>query len=285
MPTVSSPASSGNLGPGFDAFALSLELRCEVVAQLADRWSVEHVGPHRPPLGAHDLVLAAAQKAVGDLPLRLVVANDIPLSRGLGSSSAAAAAGAAAAMAAAEGTIDSRRVFDLVTEFEGHADNAAAAVYGGLIAIDGRGEPLFLEVSKVWKVLIAVPGTDLPTSEARAALSPTIERSAVVRNLGRVTALIEGLRSGDESMLRRAGGDELHQLDRAHLHPRANILIDGCLAAGGAHAAWSGAGPSVIAFVTSRTVEAVRTALEQGLEGTGTVMELELADQGLLLAS
>ena len=285
MASASAPASSGNLGPGFDAFALALEMRCEVTAEPADGWSVDHIGPEVLPDGAHDLVLAAAQKAVGDRPLRLTVANTIPLSRGLGSSSAAAAASAAAAFGAIEGAVDHRRVFDLVTEFEGHADNSGAAVYGGLIAVDPHGELIRLPMSDRWHVVVAIPSYGLSTAEARAVLAPTVDRQAVVRNLGRVTALVEGLRTGEPAMLARAGGDEFHETTRAHLHPRADALMDAARRAGAAHAAWSGAGPTVICFAHGAEVERVSAALAMAMGEEGEVMELLVAEQGLLVGA
>lgn len=283
MAKASAPASSGNLGPGFDAFALALELRCEVSAVRSSRWSAVHVGPHQLPSGAHDLVLAAAQKAAGDQPLELTVANAIPLSRGLGSSSAAAAAGAAAALLAVEAEVDRKTVFDLVTEFEGHADNSGATVYGGLVAVDQVGSPIPLAISSAWRIVLAIPSYGLATSEARAALGPTIDRQVVVRSLGRVTALIEGLRTGQESILRGAGGDELHQPAHAHLHPRAEALIEAACSAGAAHAAWSGAGPAVIAFTTSEAAARVSATMAEVLQGEGEVRDLAVAYDGLLM--
>ncbi len=283
MAKASAPASSGNLGPGFDAFALALELWCEVTAERSDRWSAMHLGPHELPAGAPDLVLAAAQKAVGDQPLKLTVANSIPLARGLGSSSAAAAAGAAAALLAVEAKVDRKEVFDLVTEFEGHADNSGAAVYGGVIAVDSTGSPFSLTMSDVWRVLVAVPSYGLATSRARAALGPTVDRQAVVRNMGRVAALIEGLRTGEAALLRRAAGDELHEPVRAHLHPRATELMAAARSAGAAHSAWSGAGPAIIAFTTADAVAPVVAAMTEALQGEGEVWELPVAYGGLFL--
>lgn len=282
MASASAPASSGNLGPGFDTLGLAFELRCRVTAELATEWSSVHVGPHKLPAGAVDGVLLAAQ-AVTEQPLRLTVSNEVPLSRGLGSSSAATAAAAASALATVEGFVDTARVYELVAEFEGHGDNAAAAVYGGFHAVDSNCQPLALELHPDWVFVAAIPDYHLSTSEARAALPPHVDRPLVVRNLGRLIALIEGLRTGDTETLARAGGDELHELPRAAMHERAADLISRATDAGAAHAAWSGAGPTVLALCKEAAVQDVSEGLEKALDGQGRVARLAVATRGLIV--
>jgi len=277
---ASAPASSGNLGPGFDTLAMALELRCRVHAEIADEWSASHVGEHCLPDGAVDGVLEAAQAVVAQ-PLAMIVDNDIPLSRGLGSSSAAAAAAAACALATVGSPAEPEQIFELVAKLEGHSDNAAATVYGGLIAIDGQGAPFVLDLHPRWVILVAVPDYYLSTPEARAALPLEVRREVVVRNLGRLTALIEGLKTGNADVLGRAGGDELHEAPRAGLHPQASLLIASARDAGASHAAWSGAGPSVLALCDEATQPSVRSALNAALDGQGRVIQFELASEGL----
>ncbi|NND85123.1 MAG: homoserine kinase, partial [Acidimicrobiia bacterium] len=196
MATASAVASSGNIGPGFDVVALALDLRCEVDAEPADVWSSAHEGPHAPDADG-DLVLQAAKDAVGeDHPLRLTVRNHIPLARGLGSSAAAYGAGAAAALRAVEGVADADRVFEMVSAQEGHADNAAAAIYGGLVGILESGRPTRLTLAPNWRIIVAIPSFRLLTKEARGVLPAEVPRRAVVRSLSRLVALIEGLRLG-----------------------------------------------------------------------------------------
>jgi len=283
MAEVSAPASSGNVGPGFDMIGLALELRCRVSASKADRWSVEHVGKERLPAGHTDAVLVAAQAAVGEPnPMRLVVDNDVPLARGLGSSSAARAAGAAAALVEHHGSLDTQRVFELVSEFEGHGDNAAAAVFGGLIAVDASGNPIRLSVHPDWRIVVAIPDYELATSKARSVLSPQVSRSVVVRNSGRLVALVDGLRSGNVETLRMAGGDELHEQPRAILHERAVELMAAARRGGAAHAAWSGAGPSILAVVKPEHVDEVRKLMRAAMADQGEVCELGIATDGLI---
>lgn len=261
MIRVSAPASSGNLGPAFDVIGLALDVRLAVAAERTEAWSVDHLGPASLPEGADDAVLAAAQKVSPDTPLAMTVNNAIPLARGLGSSSAAAAAGAAAAMLAAGGSIDHDRVFEVVCEFEGHADNAAATVFGGLMAVMPGERPHRLELHPDWRVVLAIPDRPLSTAEARRVLPPEVSRPAVVRSLSRLVALVEGLRTGDREVLRGAVGDELHETGRHDLNPQARELITIATGAGAAHACWSGAGPTVMAFVESSAAEDVVQAL------------------------
>lgn len=283
MAEVSAPASSGNLGPGFDMIGLALDLRCRVSATADSAWSVEHVGSHRLPFGDTDAVLVAARAAVGDgYPLRLVVDNDVPLARGLGSSSAARAAGAGAALAERDGSFDAGAVFELVAEFEGHADNAAAAVFGGLIAVDPSGHPMSLSVHPDWRVVVAIPDYELATSKARSVLSSQVSRAVVVRNSGRLVALVDGLRSGEFETLRRAAGDELHEQPRATLHERAVELMAAARRGGAAHAAWSGAGPTILAVTKSENLEAVGELMRVAMAGQGDVCELKVARSGLI---
>lgn len=263
---------------------LALELRCRVSATPAEAWSVRHVGKFQLAEGDVDAVLVAAEAAVGNsFPLALVVDNDIPLARGLGSSSAARAAGAAAALVARDGSFDSQAVFRLVTEFEGHGDNAAAAVFGGLVSVDHNGDIIHLNLHDDWKIVLAIPDYALSTAKARAALGTEVSRAVVVRNAARLVALVEGLRTGDSATLQLAKGDELHEQPRATLHERAGELMAAARRGGAAHAAWSGAGPTIMAFVKEERVNDVVELMTITMAGTGTVQTLDVAAQGLAI--
>lgn len=280
MSTASAAASSGNIGPGFDVLALALGLRCAVTARPADTWSVTHRTALAPPDEADDLALETA-RGLADRPLALEVTNEIPLGKGLGSSSAVRAAAAAATWRACGAAADADRVFHHVAEVEGHPDNAAAAVFGGLVAVTTDGDPLPLPLSSHWRVVLAIPDEVLPTRAARVVLDDTVPRAVVVRSLARLTALLEGLRSGDAGVLAAASWDELHEAPRARLNPAADGLIAAARNAGAPHAAWSGAGPSVIAFVDAARVAEVAAALQATMD-VGEVRVMDVDTTGLV---
>lgn len=278
---ASAPASSANLGSGFDCVAVALDIRCTVRAEPAPAWSVEHRGAHAPLPGADDAVRIAAEKAVGgDRPLRLEVDNAIPIGRGLGSSSAAFAAGALAAWRAVGEETSPDRLFRLVDELEGHPDNAAAAVYGGLVLAGPGGEAHRLPWNSRYRVVVAVPDEPFSTHAARGLLPASYPADVVTRSLARAAALVAGLLLGDDAVLAAAGGDEIHERWRESARPDVSALVARASAAGAAHAAWSGAGPSVIALVTSAGLPAVVASLTEALGGSGAVLTPAVAGVG-----
>lgn len=282
MADASAPASSANLGPGFDCLALALEIRCVVKAKPAKRWRVEHIGSERPDPGSADAVLAAAREVAGEgTALELTVSNSIPVMRGLGSSSAAFAAGAVAAWRALGLEPELRAVFDLVARLEGHPDNAAAAVFGGLMAVTADAQPVGLELHSALTPVVAVPGWSLSTGQARAALPAEVSRSVAVRTVQRAVSLVEGLRTAEISLLRAAGGDELHEQPRADLNPIAARLVSVAREAGAAHACWSGAGPSVLALTEAEHRDAVVRSLSELLGTDGRVLTPDVASTGV----
>lgn len=262
--TASAPASSANLGPAFDAMALALELRCVVKAEPADSWGVEHIGSNRPAPGESDAVLIAARMAVGDeVPLRLTVDNAIPIGKGLGSSSAAFVSGVAAALRAVGSEANPDHVFRVAADLEGHDDNVAAAVYGGLALVPAEGMPVRLPIHPSLHPIVAVPPTRLSTKRARTAVAASFSREVTVRSLARVAALTAGLITADPELLAAAHGDEIHESVRADLSPEVEQMVAIARGAGAFHAARSGAGPSVLALVGSDGVDDLVSALEE----------------------
>jgi homoserine kinase len=265
--SASAPATTANLGPGFDCIALALTPRCEVRARVSEQWEVRHVGPERPHDKEHDGVVAAARQAIGDRPLEIEVDNTVPLGRGIGSSAAAFVAGAAAALRATGQTAHPDRVFRIAADMEGHADQAAAAVYGGLVLAPAEGMPFRLPIHPSLRPIVAVPDTRLATSEARSVLPDEYPRDVVIRSLARTAALTAGLLTGDPEIFAAAHGDEIHEAPRDVLSPDVGKLIDVAKRAGALHAARSGAGPSVIAIATAETAGRVAAAFrEWGVE-------------------
>ena len=276
---ASAPASSGNLGPGFDTLALALDLRCTVTASPAPLMTIEENGGSTE-LDEADMVARAVAAAV-DRPMHLVIESDIPQARGLGSSSAVTAAAAAAALRAhGEEAVDDR-VFEIVAELEGHSDNAAAAVYGGLVSTRGSAVR-HLEMEPSLVPIVAVPDFPLATDDARAALPATVALAAASRNIARTIFLVEGLRTGEAAAFAGAAGDELHETPRAPLSPLTGRLIVAARNAGALHAAWSGAGPAALALATTAGAGSVVAALESALAGGGEVLTLRPDWRGLI---
>ena len=276
MIIASAPASSANLGPGFDVLALALALRCRVTVELAEGWEV--MGPD----GVADDTLQGLVWGVAGAapPHRVTVDSDIPIGKGLGSSAALRVA-AAAALEASSGEVRLERVFRSAAGAEGHSDNAAAAVHGGLVAVGPGGEIRRLALHPSLVVAVAVPDQALSTDEARMVLPAEVSRGVAVRTAARIAFLVEGLRTADPDAFREAAGDELHEQPRHHLSPLSFAVAGAARDAGALHAAWSGAGPSVIAITTEDHIDAVHHIMEEALGGLGVVLEPGVDREGV----
>ena len=224
MKEASAPASSANLGPGFDTLALALNLRCEVRAEVARTWSIRHCGPEVYRGNADDDAILAAARNVSRRPLRIEVSNYIPLCRGLGSSAAAFASGTLAAHRANGEDPGHDELFRCVKELEGHPDNAAAAIYGGLVAVVD-GSVIHPAMSPDLVPVVAVPGFELRTSDSRKMIPRSVAVETAVRTIGRLAALLEGLRTASGQMLNLAVGDEIHEAPRTACNPHAGRLM------------------------------------------------------------
>jgi len=258
--TVRVPATSANLGPGFDALAVALDVHMTASVAERDRCRV-HVdgcGVDELPDDEGNLVWRAfaaycgwAGVPVPDVSLR--ASSDIPLERGMGSSSAAAVAGAALARALVAGTPGARRADDaelvrLVAPFEGHADNAAAAVLGGLVVCT-NGRVLRLEPSAALRPVLCIPEQRLATSLARGLLPDVVAHADAAANGARAAVVLAGL-AGAVAWDPAAMHDVLHEPARFAAMPDSGRLV-GTLREAGVAACLSGAGPAVLAVVAS----------------------------------
>ncbi len=256
------PATSANLGPGFDALGLALSLHDEVEARVtASGMSIEVSGEGAADVadaGERHLVVRAMRAAFDSLGggqppgLALRCVNRIPHGRGLGSSAAAIVAGILAARALAGAAPDPDSALQLANELEGHPDNVAACLYGGLtIAWLADGVPRAVRLqpaAQVTPVAIIAPAP-LSTEAARGLLPGNVPHSDAARNAGRAALLVAALTAWPEALL-DATDDRLHQDYRAPAMPATRELV-GRLRAAGLPAVFSGAGPSVLAFLTS----------------------------------
>ncbi len=265
---VSAPGSSANLGPGFDV--LGIAVACYVRA--ADTPLTKDDQPCPPD----HIARIAYEMAGGTDPLFFDF--ELPPSRGLGFSAAARAAGAVLAFLQRGVDIDEAQAlgFRIVTELEGHGDNAAPAVFGGIHIIAGEHQHR-LATTLPGKLLLWVPELDTtPTDESRAAMAPMVRREDAVFNLGRLGLLMAALYEQDASLLGLATQDRLHQPDRLAAAPETKQAVEAALEAG-AHAAWlSGSGPTVAIVIEEGTEEAVMAALPS----TGSMISPKLDDTG-----
>lgn len=274
------PASSANLGPGFDTLAVAVNRYVEVSVEPAPRLSVRSEGEGAGMSDdARHLAARVAMDVVGHDRLSIVVRSQIPVARGLGSSAALAVAAAAAA--------GSKDPLAVAARIEGHPDNAAASTLGGLVAatmVKGRVRVVRLAMDPALKMVAIVADRPLPTFKARQALPTQVSRDDAAFNLGRMGLLIAGL-ADHRLLLREATEDRLHQDYRAPLFPEAPHLLSEMLLGGALAVCWSGAGPTLIGFTASKEVSRLSNRASQALHSvgiSGKVLVLEADTQGLV---
>jgi homoserine kinase len=277
---VRAPASSANLGPGFDTLAVAVDRYVSVDVEPAAALRVHTEGEGAGLFDdASHLAARVIAEVLGHDRFSVHVRSQIPVARGLGSSAALAAAAAAAA-----GSDDP---FAVAAAYDGHPENAAASVFGGLVAatsVEGAPAHAALPLADDLEIVAIVPERNLATPEARGVLPDRFTREEAVFNLGRMGLLVAGL--ADAAALRPAATeDRIHQAARTMLFPEAPVLLSALVEAGALAACWSGAGPTLIGFVTAGSVEAVRAGAgaalaESGMEGR--VLSLRPDRRGLV---
>jgi homoserine kinase len=283
------PATSANLGPGFDAFGAALSLYDDVVAQVSDdagiRVDVHGEGADAVPRDHRHLVAKAMLRgfdALGGRPrgVDLVCANRIPHGRGLGSSAAAIVSGlvlARALVVGGEERLPDPALLDLATSLEGHPDNVAACLYGGVTVawVDAESAIRVLRVDADPRIVpvVCVPSTAVATKKARGMLPETVPHADAAANAARAALLIPAL-TGRPDLLLEATDDRIHQGYRRAAWPRTADLV-AKLRAAGIPAAVSGAGPTVLALADAASAPRV-----EGLAGARfatSVLELDAA--------
>ncbi len=258
------PASSANLGPGFDALGVALECYVSVEVEPASSLSVHTEGQGAGLFDdASHLAARVVAEVLGHDRFSVSVRSQIPVARGMGSSAALAAAAAAAAGAADP--------FAVAAAHDGHPENAAASVFGGLVAsatVEGRLVHAPLPLSDDLAFVLAIPERNLSTPEARQVLPDHYARADVVFNLGRMGLLLAGLADPDRLMA-AATEDRIHQPARSTLFPEAPALLAGLVEAGALAASWSGAGPALVGIVRRADAQDVRSRAERLLDASG----------------
>jgi homoserine kinase len=272
------PATSANLGPGFDVLGLALGLYNDIAYEEAERVVViiEGEGAGRLDTGDDNVVARAAHMVYQTAGRRFPGAaircvNRIPTARGLGSSAAAWVGGLIAANAALGSPLDRDAILALACRAEGHPDNVAAALLGGLTVSCAAGDrvtAVSLPVSAEIGWVVLVPETESSTREARAVLPATVSRSDAVFNLQRLGLLLASIASGDIDLLGLAMEDRLHQPQRRALFPWMESVRQAALDAGALGCVLSGAGPSLLAALRG-SGEPVARAMERAFREAG----------------
>jgi homoserine kinase len=275
------PASAANLGPGFDTLAIALDRYVEVEVEPASRLIVRSEGEGA---GLSDdpshLAARVAIEVAGTDRLAITVRSQIPIARGLGSSAALAVAAAAAA-----GADDPLGV---AARMDGHPDNAAASMVGGLVAaarVKGGVQAVGLPLDVSLAFVVIVPDVNLSTARARQALPNEVSRESAAFNLSRMALLIAGL-ADSRVLIGEATEDRLHQDYRSPLFPAAPKLLASMAAGGALAVCWSGSGPSLLGICQGTEAERVRAAAATALAETeipGQAVVLHADMHGLII--
>jgi homoserine kinase len=268
------PASSANLGPGFDVMGAALDLHMEVevreTGQFAVQTDLKIARDHR------NLIVRGFAALHPPDDFEFTIRSDIPLSGGLGTSAAAIVAGLVAADSIFELGADLLRE---ATRLEGHPDNVAAALLGGFVLCsDGHAERF--DPPPGLECLLVVPGQAVRTAKARDALPSRIPVQDAVFNIAHASLLVLGLARGDLSLVARGLGDRIHQPRRAHLYPRSWELVQTAKSLGALGATISGAGPTVLVWCDFQSTSAVAGKLGALAEGWAQVMRVPFAATG-----
>jgi homoserine kinase len=292
--SVDVPATTANLGAGFDALAMALDLASRISVHLvppetepAFHVDVHGEGAGHLPSGRRNRFINAlldGLDAAGVDPagagVHVRMDNEIPVARGLGSSASATVAALVAADALLGGGLGSERILELAAASEGHADNAAAAVYGGLCVVttvDAQPRAVRFDPPAGLLAALFIPEKHLSTAAMRQALPTSVPFDDAVHNVGAATLAVAALTQGPLELLGPATVDRLHEPYRASVYPELPELVGAARAAGADGACLSGAGSTVIAFsadpAAAATIAAAmeRRAQELGLPGRAAV--------------
>lgn len=280
------PATSANLGPGFDAVAVALDFALEIVAEPAEEFSITATGRDAERCGRlHDNLILEIYKDLLEsngrpmVPLAVEVTNGIPLGMGCGSSAAARLAAIALAVHFGELDWDTDRVLEEAYALEGHPDNVTACWLGGFVSAVCEGRNVHVarvEPPEAWRAIVALPAEPLATSKARAVLPTTYPIEDVVANLQSVAVLGLAFAQGRGDLLRLAMSDRIHQPYRAPFCPLLPLLLPLVGENGILGVALSGAGPAVLVVVedekrVQEASSAIRRATENGVAAELTI--------------
>lgn len=276
------PASSANLGPGYDVLAAALDLHLELEVRETGDYGFDPGGLD-VPTGRDNLIVRAFESLRPADGIAFRLDSSIPLGRGLGSSAAAIVAGLVAADHLYELALTKGELLARATEIEGHPDNVAAAIYGGFVVCGERdGEPTAnrFEPPDGLEGIVAIPAEEVSTERARAAIPETIPLADAVANVCAASQLVLGLERGDLDLVRAGLRDSIHQPRRRELYPRSMELVDAADELGAIGATISGAGPTVLVWTTWQEAGTVAEALQRRCAGWAEVKRLPFSPLG-----
>ncbi len=285
--TIRVPATTANLGPGFDSFGCALQLYTDVTFQETDcgleitGCDQAFTGPDNLAYVAYCAVLASLSEEVKGVKIHIDA--HIPVCRGLGSSAALLVAGAMGANVLHGNRLSTQGLLNITNAMEGHPDNLAPAFFGGLTAsMVDNGLPVTVNfpLHSDWEIIALVPDFDMPTVKARAILPEQVSRADAIYNVAHGALVLKALELGDEKLLRTAMQDKLHQPYRKHMVADYEV-IEGLARTSGAAFCLSGAGPTLLCITRDKTLkdrlaEKLPTLTAQNWE----IMPLHVAFEG-----
>lgn len=277
------PASSANLGPGYDVMAAALALHMEVEVSEAGEFSVDP-GGLEVSTGRDNLVVRAFESLHPADGLSFRIQSEIPLARGLGSSAAAIVAGLAAADHLYELALSPQDMLTRAAELEGHPDNAAAAILGGFVICgeDGAGPAASrFEPPEGLEAVAVIPGDEVSTEAAREAMPAEVPLADAVSNVAAAALLVLGLQQADLNLVARGLRDSLHQSHRRDLYPQSMKLLEAAPEIGALGATISGAGPTLLVWTTWQDTGKVVEELERRCAGWADVRRLPFSPLGV----
>lgn len=277
------PASSANLGPGYDAMAAAVSLHLELEVEETGEFSLDP-GGLEVSTGRDNLVVRAFESLHSADGISFSLRSEIPLARGLGSSAAAIVAGLFAADHLFELALTKEEMLGRATALEGHPDNVAAAIYGGFVVCgaDAEGAPLAarFDPPEGLEGIVVIPPEEVSTKLAREAIPAEVPLADAVANVSSAALLVLGLRSADLDLVSGGLHDAIHQPRRRELYPRSMEIVDAAAELGALGATISGAGPTVLVWTTWQEAGNVAAALEQRCAGWAEVRRLPFTPLG-----
>jgi homoserine kinase len=276
------PASSANLGPGYDVLAAAVSLYLELEVEETGEFSLDPGGLD-VSTGRDNLIVRAFETLHSADGIAFRLKSEIPLARGLGSSAAAIVAGLFAADHLFELALTKEEMLAKATELEGHPDNVAAAIYGGFVICGGEEElpsAVRFDPPSGLEGIAVIPAEKVSTERAREAIPAEVPLADAVANVSAASRLVLGLQTADLDLVAAGLVDRLHQPRRRELYPRSMELVDEAAELGALGATISGAGPTVLVWTTWQDAGGVAEALERRCAGWAEVRRLPFSPHG-----